>query len=293
MKVLQQTTNKIIFEKSAASIFGCIFGLIFSIPPLVMISSAVYNIGITSFRCDRITPTLVNCQKKQSKLFGLIPGSSTSFARITKAEYIYEKHSETHTDSDGDEHEHVVEYSLVELIDNNFRKMEVFSDNDFPSRAAMSNSAAEINNFIKSPAPNFSIQQDFRLAQFINILPGIAFLSIFLLIGIAIIYFSLQSENWIFNKSSHLLSRKKTTLMGTKTVSTESFTNFQELQIIEGKDSDGDTYYDLKLLLKSANKYEIFSSSSLPEVEKFAKNLSNFLQISVNKIISDKNARTY
>jgi len=137
-------------------------------------------------------------------------------------------------------------------------------------------------------------RQDFPWEKILQSILGLLMMLLGSVFGVLIMYLSL-SETWIFNKSSYLFTHKRTNLnlMGTKTVSTESFANIQELQIIEGKDSDGDTYYDLKLLLKSANKYEIFSSSSLPEVEKFAKNLSNFLQISVNKIISEKNSRTY
>jgi hypothetical protein len=278
MKAIHQTTNKLVLEEKAASISGIFAILFFLIIPLWITSSIVYNIGITNLRCDRITPKLVNCQKNQSKLFGLLPASSTSFARITRAEY----NSENYTDDDGDD----IVYSVVKLVDNDGRQEEVFSKNDFHKDwETMSNTTAEINNFIKSTAPTFFIQQDFRWAKFIGSLPVIAFCSIFFLPGIIVIYAVLQSETLIFNKSNQLFTHEKTTLMGKKNVATESFINFQALQIIEETDSDNDKYYRLKLLSKAGNTYGLFSSSSLPEVEKFARKMGNFLEVPVNKII--------
>lgn len=285
MKLAKQTDNEMVFERKR-SMFWFIFGLFLSGISLMsifpVIYNTIYNTEITNLDCQRITSNLVNCQKKQSKFFGLLPASVTSFARITKAEYISKKY----LDSDGDDRE----YSGVNLVDNEGKGKNIFSESDFgQDRGRMRNSAERINNFINSNVATFAIttRQDFPWEE---TLWSSFWVFLYAVPGGVLMYFSLISETWIFNKSSYLFTRKQTNLnlIGTKTVSTESFANIQELQIIEGKDGDGDSNYTLKLLLKSANKYYISNSYSLPKVEEVAINLGDFLQIPVNKIMLDK-----
>jgi len=273
MKLAKQTDNEMVFERKR-SMFWFIFGLFLSGIPLIsffsVIYNTLYNTEITNLDCQRITSNLVNCQKKQSKFFGLLPASVTSFARITKAEY---------------------NGNWVNLVDNEGRKNNILSLNNFTgNRERMRNSAERINNFINSNVATFAIttRQDFSWEE---ILWSSFWVFLYAVPGGVLMYLSLISETWIFDKSSGLFIHNKTLpLLGTRTFFTESLINFQELQIIQTHTATND-YYQLKFLFKSniiydIIRYNIFGITGfLPKVEEVAITLGDFLQISINKTI--------
>jgi len=286
MKLAKQTDNEMVFERKR-SMFWFIFGLFLSGIPLISFFSVsynmLYNTEITNLDCQRITSNLVNCQKKQSKFFGLLPVSVTSFARITKAKYISKKY----LDSDGDDRE----YSGVNLVDNEGKGKNIFSESDFgQDRGRMRNSTEKINNFINSNAATFAIttRQDFSWEE---ILWSSFWVFLYAVPGGVLMYLSLISETWIFDKSSGLfIHNKRLPLLGTRTFFTESLINFQELQIIQTHTATND-YYELKFLFKSniiydIIRYNIFGITGfLPKVEEVAITLGDFLQIPINKTI--------
>lgn len=123
--------------------------------------------------------------------------------------------------------------------------------------------------------------------RLIQVLPVIAMFILFLLASINILDSSVESKNWIFDKSSQIFTHEKARpFHETKTLFSISLTNFKELQIIKNGPfgSEDVTSYDLTVLFKSSAKYELFSSSDLSEVQKIAMKLSDFLQLPINKV---------
>jgi hypothetical protein len=135
------------------------------------------------------------------------------------------------------------------------------------------------------------VRQDFSWEDLFNFYAVVSFrfpsFLLFLLLGVIIIYLSLISEAWIFDKSNSLFI-KQTKLPLMKIRFSESLTNFQELQIIQLPSNEGSDYYELKILFKSNVRYKILGIEQLQKIEEVAIILGDFLQIPINKIMLDK-----
>ncbi|MEM7727060.1 MAG: hypothetical protein AAF208_11915 [Cyanobacteria bacterium P01_A01_bin.45] len=242
--------------------------------PLIIMFGVFSELGVTTLNCKRVEPTQVSCEKQQSKFFGFTQQPTKRFSQVKSAEF----KSKEGIDNDGDR---TIEnwVTLVTSTGEVTLVEDVVSVNGVRGSAnEMQAIATQINNFIQSKQPSLLIQRDLRwyLDQSLSIF---GFCSLFLLIGTSVLFISFRSENLIFDKNSGNLICEQKTLLGNKR-------KYYLLNEITGSDveittnSDGDTFYELKLLPKSTHKKIRISSSKLQDVKNIQTTIRDFLQLS-------------
>ncbi|MDY7013474.1 MAG: hypothetical protein SVX43_07680 [Cyanobacteriota bacterium] len=95
--ITKKTASQIVLE-SQQSWGGVLFILIFSGAALFMAIALISALGTTTLSCQRIEPDRVNCEKSQSKYFGLVKQKPEPLGQVTQAEF----KSKIEEDEDGD-----------------------------------------------------------------------------------------------------------------------------------------------------------------------------------------------
>ena len=277
MKIIKETSSKLVLRARFFSGFLLFWALGFGGIPLLMLVLFFFNTGVTTLSCQRVEPTLVNCERKESKLLGSIEWPTSSLKKVKTAKY----NSQSYTDSDGD----IQQEYWVSVIANN-REISVFREfmsvNGVKGNAREMNAiATKINRFLSSNEQLLIVRQD-RRWRFANLFIFL-FLLLFVAIAIVVLNFTLQVQTFTFEKKSQLLRYKRISLLGIKT-RCHNFRNIA-IEIEEYRDSDDDKWYKLNLLLPSASSNYLLIMSGekgLPEVQKMAGKLSEFIGVEIS-----------
>jgi len=75
MEIIEQSKSRLVYQDSfnnPARRASSIILLLMTGIPLVMITTGIYQAGTTTLKCDRVEPTLIACQVKRTRAFGLL-----------------------------------------------------------------------------------------------------------------------------------------------------------------------------------------------------------------------------
>lgn len=272
MEVIEETSSKLVLRANCFSWGGFLFWLLFPLGfggiPLLFL----FNTGVTTLSCQRVEPTLINCEKSESKLLGLIPGQSFSLKKIEEAKF--------NSQDDYDE----VEYWVSVIAEG--RETVVFEEfisvnevkGDSRKMRAM---ASKINQFISSNEPSLIVRYDLRWK-----LRNLFFVP-FLAIAILFLYLLLRwkiMETFTVDRNSKILRHKQKRLLGVKTLR-HPLKGITAVEIEKTSISFNDEeMYKLNLLLPSASKARVeIYFGELQKVKEMAEKLSNFIEVPVSK----------
>lgn len=274
MKVLNESYSELRLKRpldKGMALFMALWGSGFIAMPIVMMVMILQQLGVTKLTCDRPEPALVTCQHQQSRFFGLQERPATTFANVTDAsmQTLQDKDDEGQTT-----YEHWVTLA-TEQGEKAVLEAPIMVNGVKGDPVEMGAIANQISQFLQSEQPQFVLEQDNR-QQASSLFP-LALLLNFPVIGIAVLYFTLQSEELIFDRDLGLLHRHRTTLFGRKSqdVPLHSIQS-TEIQVYKGKQTE----YRLKLLPKSLKTATLMSSRNRHQVAKIETKVKQFLQLS-------------
>lgn len=274
MQIVKQTPSELFLRNQPSHLSKgliSLWALLFSGIPLGLMGVWIYGLGVTQLQCQRME-SQVRCEHTQSRLLGLVPGAKTSFDQVTAAAV------ETEMDVDSDESHSVNHWVVLQTHNGDVTYVEdSLRINGYKgSVPEMQSIANQINEFLVSEQPTWTLQRDLRLRWGHSIFP-LSFLGLFVLIGGTVIYVSFRSEILIFDKTSRQFHCIRQTLLGEN--------NWQcPIQDIRGvtvdvqTDGEGKSTYSLKLLPQKSQPD--FIPAPKRQVEDACNTILEFLQLS-------------
>lgn len=274
MKVLNESHSELRLKRpldKGMALFMAIWGSGFIAMPIVMMVMILQQLGVTKLSCDRPEPALITCQHQQSGFLGLQERPATTYTNVTEAslQTLKDKDDEGQTT-----YEHWVALATAQG-EQTIVEAPIMVNGVKGDPVEMEAIANQISQFIQSDQPQFALEQDNR-QQASSLFP-LALLLTFPAIGIAVLYFTLQSEELIFDRELGSLQRHRSTLFGRKSqdVPLHSIKN-TEIQVHKGKH----TQYRLKLLPQSLKTDTLMSSRNRRHVDEIETKVKQFLQLS-------------
>ncbi|MGB7375144.1 MAG: hypothetical protein WA959_01010 [Rivularia sp. (in: cyanobacteria)] len=272
MKDIQQTASELVIKNKpnlSESISIMIFTTFFIGIPFLMMLGLLSQIGVIAFKCKKVEPNQVNCEKQESKFFGLVKQPSIRFSQVKSAKFT----TEEGIDSEGD-----VDSVAERTIDNRVTLVtssgEVTAVEDFitingnrGSASQMQQIANQLNNFIQSNQPSLVIEQDLGGDFYPIVLPLVFYLILGGIIGGGTLFFQFFSQTLIFDKKSTQLILEQKTLLGKK-YEYYPLNEIQGIDIEEKYNSKKGTSYELKLIPKKFLKpipKKIHKTIGIPE----------------------------
>jgi hypothetical protein len=259
MQIVEQTATLLKLKaKTNWGLMGVLFGTPFFLAGIGII---ILFGNLVDLKCDRSTSNQVACELTSSNLL------SKHITQIPSGQLVSADVQES-SSSDGNT------YRVLLLTKSGTIAMtEFFSGGTDINHQK---DADKINDFLKSPdQSSLRISQDHRWFAY-------PFGGLFALIGGGIIYGSIVTKfqkSCIFDKTADRMWLKQQSLFQTET--REIVLRYiREVQMVEGKDSDGDKTYSTKVILKSGEEISLQISSSTPKYPKVVASINQFLGIS-------------
>lgn len=287
MKNIQQTGSELVIKNKpdiSQSISVFILSTFFMGIPLVMMLGIFSLIGVTTLKCKRVEPTQVNCEKQESKFFGLVKQPPIRFNQVKNAKFKTEEKINSEGDLDN-----VGERTIENLVTLVTSSGEVTFVEDFVtvngvrgSAVEMQRIATKINNFIQSNQPSLVIERDLGGGLNEILLPLGFFIILPEIIGVSLLLIHFRSQTLIFDKKSSQLILEQKTLLGKKH-------EYYPLNEIEGVDIEEKyygkkgTFYELMLIPKNIRKTIRMSDSRLLYVKDMRTAIYDFLEIPLPK----------
>lgn len=275
MQIVKQTPSELLLRNQPSWLNKgaiALWALLFSGIPLGMIGVWVYGLGVTQLTCKRVEPTQVSCDRTQSRLLGVLPGSTTTFNQVTAAK----TKAETSTAGNGTR---VVDYWVVLHTLNgevSYLADPIRINGRKGSAQEMQAITDQINSFLESDQTALNIQRDMRLRLGHSLFP-IMFMGLFVLIGGTVVYFAFRSEVLVFNKKSQLFRCDRVTLLGKQTWQ-YPLHEIQNVTVDIQTDRDGDFTYTLKLLPEDGKL--ILMPGQQEQIETACSIIRDFLKLS-------------
>jgi hypothetical protein len=275
VKNIQQTATELVIKNQLdvpRLISSFMVGTFFMGIPVLMTLGILSQITITTLKCKRLEPTLINCEKQESYLFGLAEQPPIKFSQVKSAKF----KSKEGIDSEGnrtiDNWVTLVTSSGEETFVEDF----ITVNGVRGSASEMQEIATQINNFIQSNQASLQIQQDLP-EDFVQIIPILGFMSIFFFVGAAVIFTEFRSEKLILDKKSGQLILEQKTLLDKK----YEYYPLNEIQGVDIKEEyygKAGKFYELRLIPKKTLKL-------IPE------NIYKAIRLSDKKLLCIKNLR--
>lgn len=206
VKNIQQTATELVIKNKldVPRLISSFIVATFSMGiPVLMTLGILSQITITTLKCKRLEPTQVNCEKRESYLFGLAEQPPIKFSQVKSAKFKSKEGIEnwvTLVTSSG-------EVTFVE---------DFVSVNGIRGSASeMQEIATQINSFIQSNQSSLQIQRDIP-EDFAEIIPILGFMSIFFFAGATVLFIEFRSQKLIFDKQSGQLILEQKSLLGKK-----------------------------------------------------------------------------
>ncbi|MEO1134828.1 MAG: hypothetical protein AAFX40_19275 [Cyanobacteria bacterium J06639_1] len=256
MNILKQTSSELVLNHRPSvgtRLFMVVWSLGFVGIPLLMLGGLAYGLGITRLSCRRLEVQQVRCDRQTSNLMGLVKQPPETFLQVTAARTKSKR--EWVDDSENGRQLHVDNWVVLDTERGEVTILEdaVRVNGTRGSESDMQQIANEIDSFLRSDRQSLDIVRDlrFRLGQ--SLLP-IAFISIFPIVGGAVIFSVFASETWQFDGIKRQLVRDRQTLLGTRTWKLP-FHRIRDVTLNTNTGSDGDTTYQVELVLdRDGNK---------------------------------------
>ena len=249
-KLIEQSDSRLVYQEEPLHWLGFLFVLPFFcgfvIGPAFFICFLVWMTGEYNLNCDRIEPTIVECEVSNSRLFGLVKKQPKPIGVIKEAMVV----RETRTDSEGDDYDVDVLYGL----DSQGSKIALPLDRN------VYDNAAQINLFIASPSQStLTLTQDLSLGEILRILAGMAFLMVFIVIGWKLLVPALidilrlkLSQLELDQSQGYLRLQNVYKHRSPKVLEQIPLAEITSIDLEEEKDSDGDSIY--KVVVNSSQR---------------------------------------
>ena len=274
MRLIKNSDHELIIRDRPSifkSFFFVLWSSLFIGVPAFFIYSILSEIGITQLTCQRPEPQQVSCELTQSKFLGLVKGPQTNYKQVQTAKF----NQSAGIDSDGNS----TEDNWVSLMTAD-GEIPLFED---PLRfngvkgeqAEMLALAAQINDSIQRGEPSFSIQRDLSTSRTQTLFP-LSFSSLFILIGLAVIYLTIQSRQTRFDRNSCRVYWKRYSLLGIKSIEV-SINDIHRITINEEKSEDSPTIYAVGVDIVEGDRIEIGKTPWIKQARRIKTKIQDFL----------------
>lgn len=273
MQILEDSRAKLQIKNSPSlgmRAFMTIWGSLFAGVPLIIMVFLAKDLGVINVRCDRPEPSLVSCDYQRSSYMGLVQQSAQSYSGVTQAQLSTEEGYDS--ESGGTTYEHWVSLETsqgsVRLVEASIMVNGVKGD---PQQLGAI--AQHINDFIQSSETELTFQRDSRFLP--ANLSALAFVGLFPLTGLLVLYCVFQTEELTFNRELGLLQRRRKTFLGLRSqdLAMHNITGTH----IDTSRSDSGTTYHLKLEPKSLRTRTLLSSHYWSEVNDIRQKINRFI----------------
>ena len=280
MKIISQTNNEIIIEKTSSKgsfkdnlYFFLFIFFIFPFVPLGVFFVTIFQgaalTGVARVNCDRVEPQQVDCQVSKSKFFDLLQGETINMKFVQSAKYnVIERE-----DSEGKK-----SYKYNFQIANKFGEIKTFES----SKDTADKTAQTINSFLASKQTYLKHSADDR--SNLGFVVGLAFA---LLLNLFIIFlcFNLwlfivrtcSEKSIILNKSRLSFSYIENRFILGKKISDSKFFDISKVDILYSSDSYDNISYTPRILMKSGVKHYLDRVSDRQVAIKIANDLNRFM----------------
>lgn len=258
MKVIQKTrhllelSNRLELTKNVVLPFSLYF-FTFGLPTLsflLFIPSTIVDAGVERFSCKKVERTIATCELSKSSIMGLAKGKSTFFEGVkgTRAEKI--------TDTDAEE---------VFLVTNK---------GDVPLPNPIGEDVKLFNKYIQTAVGEFVLEKDNRLLNFQIMLVLLA--SQLFNIVICFILCFVILETYIFDKNASTLIIKRRGIRVNE-VAERSLHEISEVELETTRNSDGDEFYEVRLLMNGGDRLSLGNISNQKEQEEMADLIRSYI----------------
>ncbi|MEO1207933.1 MAG: hypothetical protein AAFX78_00170 [Cyanobacteria bacterium J06638_20] len=246
MKIIRQTATELVLSDRHLPLFTMLWAFVFMGIPLVIGYSLLRNVAKVELTCDRIEPTLVDCTSTKTPLLSIFPTTTQAYDAVTAADYRVE---ET-TDSEGERHSD--HYVVLKTKDGDIPTFQSYvSVNGVRGNAAQAQATANhLNQFLQSQQQSISLQQDVEIANFF----ALGFVSIFLVVGAAVLHSQVRIVTLKLNKDTNKISRYRFSLLGFW-VDSDDLRQLQTVEVERRKDNEGDGNFAPVIFMQSGKKY--------------------------------------
>lgn len=269
MKIVEQTASRLVLKQRfplPLLLFMLIWGGLFTGFPLLIFGTSVFNAGVTSLSCRRLESKQVECVSSRSYLWDLVPGTPTKIRSVSAAQI----GTEAGTSDEGGEYEI---YQVQLVTPEAYVGVTRFSmDWHFAH-----DTVTQINQFLRSSQSQLTIRQDLRWDVGETLMP-MAFVSIFVIAGLVVMYGMIQATTLILDKSLNRITYRVSTLLGARQ-------QHYPLGIVTGValkehiDSYGNKYYEPILLPDAIKRLTFTYIHNREEALHIQEQIREFLQL--------------
>jgi hypothetical protein len=266
MKIIQQESNSLVLKKDGVYPLLILLLILFLAPflitPLFIILSAIPR--QQTLNCTRTQLNTANCIIQEKVI---IPMKDISVIGLTNARIAEEQES---TES-GD-------HKIYQIQLKSTTGMQDFGYS-IEDKAEINEIAKKINFFLSYPTQN-NLQVTQNQDSSVDLIMMLLFFSVWYLFIIVPIIRLCCFPNyviWNFDKNLYNLTVVKSFLFNRKTRSEYSLADDFKLESISRKDSDGDTYCSLKLIIDSKKSLIISTGYHKTDIENLFNTIGNFL----------------
>lgn len=248
MKIIRHSHEELTIRDRPGLFTSC-FMLVWScffigIPGLLWVS-AMAGMGATRLVCQRVEPEQLGCNLSQTQYFGFISKPEQRFNQVLEAKF----NQTEGRDSEGDN----IQDNWVSLVTSkgDFTLFEdpIRYNGTRGSANDMWDLADEINGYIQAGVDSFTVTRDLRFSLFQMLVPTL-FSSVFLLIGLGVVYWVFQIRWTRFDLNSETLVWKRYSLLGVRSVELP-LAEIQAITLDTEHHYDGPSTYTLKVKIHS------------------------------------------
>jgi len=271
MKVLDESYSELRLKRpldKGMALFMLIWGSGFIGMPILMLVLMLQQIGVVTLQCDRPEPALVACEHQQTGFLGLINQSTRRYSGVTGANL----NTKEGTDDDGDPtYEHWVTINTAQGKQVLLEAL-IMVNGLQGNPETMGAIATEVSGFVQSDQPSLTVQQENGYDLGNSLFLG--FMALFPIIGTALLYFTLQSEELIFDRERGVLQRNRKTLLGPR----HSELPLREIEGLEIETKRGKSIcYQLNLLPASLKAEPLMDSCDRQQASEIEQKVQQFL----------------
>ncbi len=256
MKILENTAEKLVLRYRPP---GCIVAFMlvwasgFAGMPLMIILSTLATTGVSTLTCQKPVPTQMQCQLEETGFNGLVSFGADPLGPVKTAEV---------EQSFRRKNKRETERTYRVVLQTGKVKTPIMPDQ--LNREAAQVLANKINQFQKSTNPNpLVIRLDYRREQ----LAVVPFLLIFVIVGLTVLWFTLQSHTYTFERSLQRLQVRRSHLFG-KSIQEYPWQTIVSVVVEPYRDSKGRHWHRLRLHLANGKTLNLDNEASSNNLEK-------------------------